>query len=85
MIPAPKRKERAMKSPEQVTDDVMGSSVATQVVDAVRHAVLAGALALPMALLAAADGFESDSDFASAGELWLDVQNRMQVATERNL
>jgi hypothetical protein len=84
-IPAPKRKERAMKSPEQVTDDVMGSSVATQVVDAVRHAVFAGALALPMALLAAADGVESDSDFASAGELWLDVQNRMQVATERNL
>ena len=84
-IPAPKRKERAMKSPEQVTDDVMGSSVATQVVDAVRHAVFAGAVALPMALLAATDGFESDSDFASAGELWLDVQNRMQVATERNL
>jgi len=74
-----------MKSPEQVTDDVMGSSVATQVVDGVRHAVFAGAVALPMALLAATDGFESDSDFASAGELWLDVQNRMNVATERNL
>ena len=84
-IPAPKRKERAMKSPEQVTDDVMGSSVATQVVDVVRHAMFAGAVALPMALLAATDGFESDSDFASAGELWLDVQNRMKVATERNL
>ena len=84
-IPGPKRKERAMKSPEQVTDDVMGSSVATQVVDAVRHAVFAGAVALPMALLAATDGFEGDSDFASAGELWLDVQNRMKVATERNL
>lgn len=74
-----------MKSPEQVTDDVMGSSVAAQVVDAVRHAVFAGAMALPMALLAAADGFESESDFASSGELWLDVQHRMQVATERNL
>ena len=84
-IPAPKRKERAMKSPEQVTDDVMGSSVATQVLDVVRHAVFAGAVALPMALLAATDGLESDSDFASAGELWLDVQNRMKVATERNL
>ena len=84
-IPAPKRKERAMKSPEQVTDDVMGSSVATQVVDVVRHAMFAGAVALPMARLAATDGFESDSDFASAGELWLDVQNRMKVATERNL
>jgi hypothetical protein len=46
-----------MKSPEQVTDDVMGSSVATQVVDAVRHAVFAGALALPMALLADARAF----------------------------
>ncbi len=74
-----------MKSPEQVTDDVMGSSVVTQVVDAVRHAVFASAVALPIALLAAADSFESDSNFASAGELWLDVQNRMQVATERNL
>ena len=74
-----------MKSPEEVTDDVMGSSVATHVFDAVRHAVFAGALALPMALPAVADGFESDSNFASAGELWLDVQNRMQVATEKNL
>jgi len=77
----PKRKDRIMKSPEQITYDVIGSSVATHVVDAVRHAVVAGTLAL----LAAADGFESDSDFASGGELWLDVQNRMQVATERNL
>ena len=84
-IPVPKRKERAMKSPEQVTDNVMGSSVATQVLDVVRHAMFAGAVALPMALLAATDGFESDCDFASAGELWLDVQNRMKVATERNL
>jgi hypothetical protein len=47
--------------------------------------VFVGAVALPMALLAATDGFESDSDLASAGELWLDVQNRMKVATERNL
>lgn len=74
-----------MKSPEQVTDDVMGSSVTTHVADAVRHALFAGALALPLALLAAADGFESDSDFASAGELWLDVRNKMQVSTERNV
>ena len=74
-----------MKSPEQVSDDVMGSSITTQAVDAVRHAVFAGAMILPMAFLAAADGFESDSDFSSSGELWLDVQNRMQVATERNL
>lgn len=74
-----------MKSHDELTDDVVGSNVASHVVDAVRHTVFAGALALPMALLAAADGFESDGDFASAGELWLDVQNRMQVATERNL
>lgn len=74
-----------MKSPGQITDDVMGSSIATHVIDAVRHAVFAGAVALPMAFLAAADGFESDSDFVSAGELWLDVHNRMQVAMERNL
>jgi len=74
-----------MKSPEQVTDAVMGSSVATQVLNGVRHAVFVGAVALPMALLAATDGFESDSDLASEVDLWLDVQNRMKVATERNL
>jgi len=74
-----------MKSQDELTDDVVRSNLVSHVVDAVRHVVFAGAVALPMALLAAVDGFESDSDFASAGELWLDVQNRMQVATEKNM
>lgn len=38
-----------------------------------------------MALASAADGLQSDANFATAGELSLDVQNRMQVATERIL
>jgi hypothetical protein len=51
----------------------------------VRNAVFTGAIAIPMALASAADGLESDANFATAGELWLDVQNKMQVATERIL
>jgi len=72
-----------MKSRLETTDDVLGSSVTASLVGAVRHAVLATAVALPMAMLATLDGFEGESDCASAGELWLDVQNRMKVATER--
>ena len=72
-----------MKSRQETTDDVLGSSVTVSFVGAVRHAVLATAVALPMAMLATLDGFESESDGTSAGELWLDVQNRMKVATER--
>ena len=72
-----------MKSRQETTDDVLGSSVTVSFVGAVRHAVLATAVALPMAMLATLDGFESESDCTSAGELWLDVQNRMKVATER--
>ena len=72
-----------MKSRLEMTDDVLGSSVTASFVGAVRHAVLATAVALPMAMLAAADGFESDSECASAGELWLDVQNRMKIAAGR--
>lgn len=72
-----------MKSRLEMTDDVVGSSVTTTFMGAVRHAVLASAIAVPMAILTAMDGFEGDSECASAGELWLDVQNRMKVATER--
>jgi hypothetical protein len=72
-----------MRSRLETVDQVMGSSVAASLVGAVRHAVLATAVALPMAMLATVDSFESDSECASAGELWLDVQNRMKVATER--
>ena len=85
VIPVLIRKERAMKSRLEMNDDVVGSSVAATVVDAVRHAVFAGAVALPMAMLAVMDGFESESDYASAGELWLEVQNKLQGAAERNL
>jgi len=84
-IPAPMRKARAMKSPEQVTDDMVGSSVTATVVDMVRHAVFAGAVALPMAILGTMDSVETDSEFASAGEMWLDVQNRMHVAASRDV
>jgi hypothetical protein len=72
-----------MKSRLEMTDDGMGSSVTATFMSAVRHAVLASAIAVPLAILATAEGFEGDSECASAGELWLDVQNRMKVATER--
>ena len=72
-----------MKSRLETTDDVLGSSVTVSFMGAVRHAVLATAVALPMAMLAAADSFEGDSECASAGELWLDVQNRMKIAAGR--
>ncbi len=74
-----------MKSQLEVTDDVVGSSVTATVVDMVRHAVFAGAVALPMAILGVVDGVENESDFASAGEMWLDVQNRMHVAASRDV
>jgi hypothetical protein len=73
-----------MKSPEQVTDDMVGSSVTATVVDMVRHAVFAGAVALPMAILGTMDSVETDSEFASAGEMWLEVQNRIQVAADQS-
>jgi len=73
-----------MKSRSEVSDAMVGSNIAADVLSVVRNAVFAGAVAIPMALSAAADGFESDS-YASAAELWLDVQNKMQVATERIL
>ena len=69
----------------ETTDNVLGSSVTATVVDTVRRVMFAGAVFIPMALLAVADGFETNSNFTSAGELWLDVRNRMQVATERIL
>jgi len=50
---------------------------------AVRHALFTTTVALPIALIAAVDTFESDSECTSAGELWLDVQSRMRTATER--
>ena len=72
-----------MKSRAETTDDAVGSSVTASFIGAVRHAVLATAVALPMAMLATVDTFEGDTDAASAGELWLDVRNRMRVASER--
>lgn len=72
-----------MKSRVETTDHAVGSSVTASFIGAVRHAVLATAVALPMAMLATVDGFEADTDAASAGELWLDIQNRMRVASER--
>ena len=71
-----------MKSRIEATDDAVGSSVTASFVGAVRHAVLATAVALPMAMLATMDNFESDFDCASAGELWLDIQNRMRAVSE---
>ena len=65
------------------TDEAFSSGVKASMLDSIRHAVLATAVALPMAVLAAMDGFENDSEATSAGELWLEVQNRMTVATER--
>ena len=73
-----------MKSRLEMTDDVVGSSVTANIVDAVRHAVFAGAVAIPMAILGVVDGVETESDFASAGEMWLDVQNRITAAADRN-
>ena len=73
-----------MKSRLEITDDVVGSNVTATIVDAVRHAVFAGAVAIPMALLGVMDGVETDSDFASAGEMWLDIQNRIDIAADRN-
>lgn len=72
-----------MNSRIETGDHAVASNVTTSLVGAVRHAVLATAVALPVTLLAALDGFESDSECASAGELWLDVQARMRVSTER--
>jgi len=72
-----------MKSQLEVSDDVLGSSVTAGAIDAIRHAVFASAIALPMAMLSALDGFETESGCATAGELWLEVQNKMTVATER--
>jgi len=77
--------EPIMKSQLEVTDDMVGSSVTATVVDMVRHAVFAGAVALPMAILGTMDSIETDSEFASAGEMWLDVQNRMHVAASRDV
>jgi hypothetical protein len=34
--------------------------------------------------LGVVDGVETESDFASAGEMWLDVQNRITAAADRN-
>ena len=73
-----------MKSRLEMTDDVVGSSVTVTIVDVVRHAVFAGAVAIPMAILGVMDGVETDTDFASAGEMWLDVQNRITAAADRN-
>lgn len=74
-----------MKTRSEASEAAVGTSVSADVLSVVRNAVFAGALAIPMALASAADGLESDGDFATAGELWLDVQNKMQVATERIL
>ena len=74
-----------MKTRSEASDAAVGTNVAADVLSVVRNAVLASAIARPRALAAAADGFESDSEFASAGELWLDVQNKLQVAAERIL
>lgn len=65
------------------TDEVFGSGVTASLLDTVRHVVFATAVALPMGLLSVTDSFEGDSEAASAGELWLEVQNKLTVATER--
>lgn len=70
---------------ELKTDEALGSSVKASLLGTVRHAVFATAVSLPMAMVAAMDTFESDSEAASAGELWLEIQSRMTVATERIL
>jgi len=74
-----------MKSQLEVTDEAVGSSVTAAVVDMVRHAVFAGAVAIPMAILGVMDGVETETDFASAGEMWLEVQNRINVTSDRDL
>ena len=68
-----------MKTRSEASEAAVGTSVSADVLSVVR------AIAIPMALASVADGLESDANFATAGELWLDVQNRMQVATERIL
>ncbi len=67
----------------QKADEAMKTSVTASFLGTVRHAVFATAVALPMAMLAGGECFESDADCASAGELWLEVQSKMTVATER--
>lgn len=68
---------------DKKSDEALGSSVKASLLGTVRNTVFATAVALPVAMLAALDTFESDSEAASAGELWLEVQNRMTIATER--
>jgi len=64
------------------TDEAFGSGMTASFLDTVRHAVFATAVALPMGMLLAVDGFENDSEAASAGELWLEVQSRLTVAAD---
>lgn len=48
------------------TDEAFGSSVKASLLGTVRHAVFATAVSLPIAMLAAMDTCESDSEAASA-------------------
>lgn len=67
-----------MKTREETTDDALSSTMTASFAGALRHTVFA------VAMLAAMDAFEGDSEAATAGELWLDVQNRMKVATDQS-
>ena len=73
-----------MKTRLEISDDVVGSSVTASVMDTVRHVMFTGAIAIPMAILGVMDAVETDSDFASAGEMWLDLQNRITASADRD-
>ena len=84
VFPFPNARVSVMKSRLEISDDVVGSSVTATVIDTVRHAVFAGAIAIPMAILGVLDSVETDGDFASAGEMWLDLQNRIAASANEN-
>ncbi|MEI6239662.1 MAG: hypothetical protein WCR51_04695 [Planctomycetia bacterium] len=65
------------------TDEAFGSGMTASFLGTVRDAVFATAVALPLGMLLAMDSFEGESEAASAGELWLEVQSRLTVAAER--
>ena len=50
VFPFPNARVSVMKSRLEITDDVVGSSVTATVIDTVRHAVFAGAIAIRVSL-----------------------------------
>lgn len=71
-----------MKTNDEAHAESERRSVAANLASVMRATIFAGTVALPMAMLAALDGFESDAEFASAGELWLTVHQRTQAPAD---